>query len=378
MNNIINQNLDEIISIKNQLSNVLLENGVEAGSYFSEYPSLFRSVIASGGGSIDEETLYSYIGDYLDSYNYIDQDSLSSNSYVTSTALENASYATQSYVMDKIGAIPSTDLSSYLCIDNLTKPSGFNTLKLWDTGLSVSTVNGKIYPDWLSYSSVAGSSYNYSFISCGTLKNYVNGRLVDIESTYATTSQIPEIDENLIPKETNTYTLGNSSYIYNNTYSRSVNLGTGVRIFSESSASSNDIAVELGGVSYYYINTNRIAPNGSANSGILDLGTSDRKWNNVYANHYNFSSYNSIDESTSSRLNFKINQYNRYKMTNTEFAPYTNKGVNLGTSTEQFNKLYCDTAYISNYNNLIWTGTAAQYAALSDYTTYQFYLVQES
>ena len=40
--------------------------------------------------------------------------------------------------------------------------------------------------------------------------------------------------------------------------------------------------------------------------------------------------------------------------------------------------IYADNAYISNYNNLIWTGTSAQYAALSNYTTYQIYLIQEA
>lgn len=39
---------------------------------------------------------------------------------------------------------------------------------------------------------------------------------------------------------------------------------------------------------------------------------------------------------------------------------------------------YYSTAYISNIYNLIWTGTSTEYAALSDYTTYQIYLIQEA
>ena len=60
-----------------------------------------------------------------------------------------------------------------------------------------------------------------------------------------------------------------------------------------------------------------------------------------------------------------------------------NGNKDLGQSSTQWrstytNSIYADNAYISNYNNLIWTGTAAQYALLDNYTTYQFYLIQEA
>ena len=358
---------------------------------------------------------------------YIDQNQVDLSSYVSKTELANASYVT------------NNTLNSYLSTDNFTKPAGFDTVKLWDTGLSVSTVNGKIYPDWLSYSAVNGSTYNYSFISGGTLKNFINGRLANIESTYATTSYVADyvaehggggsttIDENIIPKENNTYTLGDeshlysatyssrlkvgnnsqiyndgggitlsvnsnagirmgssnfypknnkgmnlgqssnawnntytsniyadtvylqdtsytksivpaetatytlgdSNHIYSNTYSRGVYLGTGIRMFSESSAASTDMAISLGGVSYFYLNTNRFAPNGAANNGKLDLGAADRKWNHIYGKSVNAD------------------------------ATYTAN-------------LYADTIH-----NFIWTGTSAEYAALPDYTTYQIYMIKE-
>jgi hypothetical protein len=65
-------------------------------------------------------------------------------------------------------------------------------------------------------------------------------------------------------------------------------------------------------------------------------------------------------------------------MTNVEFAPVSNNGVNLGTSSEHFNRAYISNLYADNIYNFIWTGTSAEYAALSDYTTYQIYMIKES
>ncbi len=95
MSNIINQNLDEIISIKNQLSNVLIENGVEAGNRFSDYPDLFRSAIASGGSF---NPSYYYTADEIDE-NFV------SYSYAT------ANYVSYSYLS---AALEDIDMSDYL------------------------------------------------------------------------------------------------------------------------------------------------------------------------------------------------------------------------------------------------------------------------
>ena len=142
----------------------------------------------------------------------------------------------------------------------------------------------------------------------------------------------------------------------------------------------------LGTLQAHYTNSEHFLP--KVNNTYY-LGNTNFKWQRIYTyNLYSDSivladSYNSIDNASNTRINFKINQNNRFKMTNVEFAPVNNNGVNLGTSSEKFSKtytstLYADTAYISNYNNLIWTGTSAQYAALSDYTTYQIYMIKES
>ena len=246
----------------------------------------------------------------------------------------------------------------------------------------------------------------------GATTNYFDRGYVKNAYTYNiwtnVTLQNTAYSSSIVPKETTTYTLGDSSHIYSNTYSRGVYLGTGVRMFSEGSASSNDMAISLGGVSYFYLNTNRFAPNGAANNEKLDLGTADRKWNHIYGKSVNVDatytdtaylqgtsytksivpteneSYTLGDTSNyyhttytnrvrgSSSVNFIAGGNNRVIITTTALRPMQ-QNYNLGSSDYPF-----ATAYISNIYNFIWTGTSAEYAALSDYTTYQIYLIQEA
>lgn len=72
------QNLNSIITTKNELNSILQENGVDGGEIFSEYPQKFRSVIASGGGS--DKVTYSYLEERLSdypTYSYVDENYVS-------------------------------------------------------------------------------------------------------------------------------------------------------------------------------------------------------------------------------------------------------------------------------------------------------------
>ena len=200
----------------------------------------------------------------------------------------------------------------------------------------------------------------------------------------------------------------------------------------------------LGVLQAHYTNSEHFLP--KANNTYY-LGNTNFKWQRIYT--YNLYSgnivlsdtYNSIVNASNTRINFQINQNNRFKMTNVEFAPVSNNGVNLGTSSEKFNKTYTSNIYAdnlytysltriystSNYNiifnlnganrfsmdtlmfspindntrnlgsstsrwantytanlwadnihNFIWTGTSAEYAALDNYTSYQIYMIKES
>jgi hypothetical protein len=77
-----------------------------------------------------------------------------------------------------------------------------------------------------------------------------------------------------------------------------------------------------------------------------------------------------------------INNGARFYLDNNGFYGNVNGARNLGSSTNKFgatytSNIYADNAYISNYSNFLWTGTSAEYAALSDYTTYQIYMIKE-
>ena len=109
-------------------------------------------------------------------------------------------------------------------------------------------------------------------------------------------------------------------------------------------------------------------------SASYNLGSSSSRWKEVrtksaYADNtystYIYSgdlilsdSYNSIDNASNTRINFKINQNNRFKMTNVEFAPVSNSGVNLGTNSEHFKNTY-------SYN--YYTGFNTALTSNSDY-----------
>ena len=307
---------------------------------------------------------------------YIDQNQVDLSSYVSKSELEGMSYATTS------------DLSSYILTPNIygSTPGPY---KLYAAGLSANTQYKHIYPNNYSYSNFASLDSN-AWMSKNTVKNYVEGRIAEIESTYATQTYVADyvaehgggggstvIDENIIPKETATYTLGDASHIYSNTYSRGVYLGTGIRMFSESSASSNDMAISLGGVSYYYMNSNRFAPNGAENDNKLSLGTSDRRWLNIYTSNLYLNDNNALYNKTQYQVNLKLNGGDKYVFRTNHLSPASDGGSDLGQSDLHWNNAYINNAYISNYNNFIWTGTAAEYEALSDYTTYQLYLVKD-
>lgn len=255
----ITNNLNEIISTKNEFKQIIQENGLTAGTVFSQYPSQIRSIIGSGGGS-------GYI-DYLNTYQF-------------------------AYVSGIAGEAPG-------CAVNL---AGDGSLVFQGSYVKANVFT---YP-------LTGDFSGYEFVSMGTLKNYVNS----YASTYITSTTI---DENIIPKSSNTYTLGDSTYLYAATYTSDLWLNSKNRF---SNRSNNQINLQLNDSWRYTFHVNNFGP---AADNTRDLGESSVRWRSTYTAN-----------------------------------------------------IYADNAYISNYNNLIWTGTSAQYAALSNYTTYQIYLIQEA
>lgn len=156
-NNIVD-NLNSIISTKNEIAGVIRENGVNPGTRFSEYPNMLRSIIgAGGGGSISS---YYVHGDH----------------------------------------VCLTDDPDYNLKDLLVNSGAVS----WD-----------------------GTAYDYTLLLTETHAN-------EWFPTYSyVESKIPVIDENIVPKSTDTYTLGDSSNYYHTLYANrlqgnsSVNIRTG-------------------------------------------------------------------------------------------------------------------------------------------------------
>lgn len=73
----------------------------------------------------------------------------------------------------------------------------------------------------------------------------------------------------------------------------------------------------------------------------------------------------------------KLNNSNTFMFHKDFFAPNTSNVKNLGTSNLKWAATYTVNLYADNIHNFIWTGTAAEYAALPDYTTYQIYLIEK-
>lgn len=247
------ENLNDLIIAKNEIKSIIRDAGVEPGDVFSYYPAYIRSAIAGGGSIVDYPT-YTYIATYYPDFTYlfsyvgdaiggIDVD-IDLSSYVTHTELDSAAYITAAYLVD----------NKYLHNDAQGRLVG---------DLAVNGMNVQ----------VAGINYNLD-INCNAYTH------------------------NVIPQESDTYTLGDTSNYYHTLY------------------------------------TNRIQ---GANS-----------------------------------VNIRTGGNNRLTVTSTAFRPMQ-QNYNLGSSDYPFT-----TAYISNIYNLIWTGTSVEYAALSDYTTYQIYLIQEA
>lgn len=277
--------LNELINTKKELKDIIIESGQTPGEVFSYYPNMIRNAIAAGGGSLvdyptytyvatyypDFTYLFSYVGDALsgidvdvDLSSYVTKDELSAQSYVTSTVLENASYVTST-------ALENASYVTYSYVDE-------HYMKTYDDIYSPSAQIGNLW---------------------------VLGALTANANTYS---------YNVIPQENNTYTLGDSSYMYSTAYVTNLKLNsTGAHSIS---FNGSDIRLAYNDVGFY--------------------------------------------------------------LNNTGFRPESNGNKLLGTSSNYWGATYTYNLYADTIHNFIWTGTSAEYALLDNYTTYQLYLIQEA
>lgn len=191
-------------------------------------------------------------------------------------------------------------------------------------------------------------------------------------ASYVTSADLPVIDENIIPKENNTYTLGDSSYLYAATYTDAVYYNTNNKIYN---TANSGLVVQRAGIDICGFL-------GGGNIGIAPLqsnsklGNNSMFWQATYTTGLYFrDNNNSLYSAGNYTIGCKINGLLRYSFMAGSIKP-EQSNVDLGTSSAKWNATYTSNLYADNIHNFIWTGTAAEYAALSDYTTYQLYLIE--
>ena len=279
--------LDNIYQTKLEIKSAI---GTDS-DVFSEYPAMIRSM-AGGGVS------YSYLDERL-SY------------YVELTDLESMSYATESYVTNAIENIPSIDLSSYVTYSYLDSKEyiTINDVPVIDTSSYVTYtylgVRLSYYVDLTDLESMGYATESYVMDAIGNIpiidtssyvtytylesKEYITINDVPTVDTssyvtysyldscgYITSNDLPVINENIIPKENNTYTLGDASYLYSNSYIADMWTGTKNKF---SNRSNNQVNLMLNNSWKYTFHSNGFSP---ANNNIQRLGSSDSQWVATY------------------------------------------------------------------------------------------------
>ena len=198
---------------------------------------------------------------------------------------------------------------------------------------------------------------------------------------YITSSDLPIIDESIVPKENNTYTLGDAKHLYNATYTSNLYLNSNVGLTTDGIA----LFVTTAGNIKFSFDTNSFHPYGSTYSGLLDLGASTRTWRSTYTK-YLYLNENKvyIYSNGTGQMKFGVNGADRFRINYNTFEPsISGTTTNLGGGkSNPFTNAYFTNLYLNGTNiedrftYLVWTGTSAEYAALSNYTTYQLYLIK--
>ena len=157
--------------------------------------------------------------------------------------------------------------------------------------------------------------------------------MADVSSqSYATTSQIPIIDESIIPKENTTYTLGDSSHIYAAAYTNRIN------------GDDNGVWIRTGNTNVEYFTGTTVRP---ASNNTHSNGTLTNAWKYTYT--YYVGTYGSgISVDNVQGLIFTINNNNRLYIGNSQFRPLTNNYVNFGTSAAKWKCVYTYDVYVDD------------------------------
>ena len=344
---------------------------------------------------------------------YVTKDELSAQSYLTSIPNTYASYnGVYSYLYDTLGISHGGSQGvSYI-----------EDAELHNAELSgVTLINGISTDELPTYAAISNMGY-ISAVTEGNFDSVVNlegtskiaaedGLEINAGDDFIYLNNQTFVDDtlsssNIIPQVTNTYTLGDSNNYYDYIYVNRLNFpstggwlrtGTNPRVFVSTTALRPfDSTIGLGtssvkwGTTYttdLYADTANLQDTSytksivPAENNTYTLGDSSHIYAATYTNEIKWGTTRIYNDSNS--VTFSVNNYGGMKVGQTHFSPRNGGHYTLGTTSSVWEStyttnIYADNAYISNYNNLIWTGTSAEYAALSDYTTYQIYMIKEA
>lgn len=303
---------------------------------------------------------FSQVRQYIDENNtsYVSKTELANASYVTSSQLSDCSYATTSYVADYVATYGGG------VIDENIVPKKNNTYTLGDSTYRYYTVYSENFMTRNKCSVHSTSDYNI-YLKINNADRWTFDTL------------------NLVPNSNNDHNLGSSTYLFAATYTDAVYYNTNNKIYN---TTNSGLVVQRAG-------TDICGFLGGANIGIAPLQSNSKLGNgsmfwqstyteNLYAHNINLSS----DGKHSIKINgnnirFAYNDVGFY-LNNDGFRPGVNGTKTLGTSSAAWGSTYTTKLYLNGTNledrftYLIWTGTAAEYSALADYTTYNLYLIQ--
>lgn len=295
MNTII-ENLNTVITTKSQIQSIIKENGIDPGEVFSDYPQYLRQVISDGGS---DKVSYSYLEEklsYYPTYSYVDEN-----------------YVSYSYLGDL------EDITYYI----LGSGDPYSPENVYATKFELG-----------------------SYVKTTDLQSMSYVSITDLSSMgYVTSNDLPVIDENIIPKKNNTYTLGNAKHIYSASYTKSTYFTNNSKIVGSDSA----INFYTGGLSRITINNNILRPDRSG----VDLGSSSNQFINTYTSKIWFNSGNAIYNDNAYQIVLKLNNSDKYVFRTEYIRPISNNGATLGTLNFKFNatytsNIYTDTAYLQD------------------------------
>ena len=209
----------------------------------------------------------------LSNAGYVTQSQLTQASYITNSTLSQASYVTQQG-LSGMGYATTSQLNSKQ--DTLV------------SGTNIKTVNGSSLLGSGDLTITGGSSI--SEVTQAQYDAMEQAGTLDPNTIYVITDATPsdlsyyalktDLTENIVPKETNTYTLGNATYYYAASYTTDVWFSTKNRL---SNRSDNQVNLMLNNNWRYVFHSNNFSP---ANNNTQSLGQSTSQWSYTYSTNF--------------------------------------------------------------------------------------------